>query len=291
MYNKNKEKDGGRRDMVEISNRHFNLQQICDSGQCFRMKRIKENTYRLIAGERTLKMEEREDRLLFFCKEREWEEIWKDYFDMDADYETIIRSIDRRDDYLRKAAEYGSGIRILHQDLWEMMISFIISQQNNIKRIQTCIETICGKFGEKKTDEDGEEYFAFPTPEALAGATEEELRRCNLGYRSRYIKKTAEQVQTYEKWKELKTLPYPQAKAELMKFCGIGQKVSDCICLFALQKKEAFPIDTHIRQVLQRRYPDGFPFEKYKKNAGVIQQYIFYYDLTKKEKNAIGQKR
>ncbi len=277
--------------MVEISYKNFNLQQICDSGQCFRMNRTQENTYQLIAQERLLKMEQKEESIVFFCSEKEWEEVWRDYFDLDTDYEAIIKTIDHKDDYLQRAAKYGSGIRILHQDLWEMIISFIISQQNNIKRIRKCIQTICERFGEKKTAEDGEEYFTFPTPQTLARVSEEELRQCNLGYRSRYIKKTAEQVQTYEKWNQFEVFHYQEAKKELMKFCGVGEKVSECICLFALQKKQAFPVDTHIRQVLQRHYPEGFPFERYKKNAGVIQQYIFYYDLTKKENKDIGQNR
>lgn len=270
--------------MIQINQNYFSLKQICDSGQCFRMSEIGEDRYRIVAFGRYLEVEQRENRISFFCDESEFRDIWESYFDLDTDYERILCGIDPEDAYLKDAAQYGSGIRILHQDLWEMMISFIISQQNNIKRIRKCIQTICERFGEKKTNSQGEIYYDFPTPMALAGASEEELRECNLGYRSRYIKKTAEQVVERGTLEELKKMSYGEAREQLMEFCGIGEKVSDCICLFALHKKEAFPVDTHIRQVLQLYYPNGFPFERYTDRAGILQQYIFYYDLTNKRK-------
>lgn len=266
-------------EMVEIHQECFSLKKICDSGQCFRMKEIGENRYGVIAFGKYLEMEQREKSVILFCTQEEYEALWRDYFDLDVDYGIILRGVDREDVYLCEAMQYGSGIRILNQDLWEMMISFIISQQNNIKRIRKCIQTLCERFGEKKMDEYGGEYFDFPTPDSLAKATEEELKDCNLGYRSRYIKKTAQQVVQRGGLSDLAAMTYTQAQEELMKFFGIGEKVSNCICLFALRKKEAFPVDTHIRQVLQKHYPQGFPFEQYKENAGVIQQYIFYYDL------------
>lgn len=127
---------------------------------------------------------------------------------------------------------------------------------------------------------DGKLYDAFPTPKQLADASEEELRALKLGYRSRYICGTARMIADGEvKLDELKNMDYPEARAELMKFPGIGGKVADCICLFALHQMDAFPVDTHIQKVLDTRYGGKFPFEKYKGCAGVMQQYIFYYDL------------
>lgn len=270
--------------MIEICHEYFDLKKICDSGQCFRMNEIGHNRYNLVAFGKYLEMEQTEKGIILFCDQKEYEKIWHDYFDLDVDYGKMMRAVDTTDAYLWQAIQYGSGIRILNQDLWEIMISFIISQQNHIKRIRKCIQTICERFGEKKTDCHGISYFDFPTPKALADASEEELRNCNLGYRSRYIKKTAEQVVQRGGLNDLAAMGYEEAKTELMKFCGIGEKVSNCICLFSLRKKEAFPVDTHIRQVLQMYYPDGFPFEQYKENVGVIQQYIFYYDLTKESR-------
>ncbi len=269
--------------MIKVTEKYLNLKQICDSGQCFRMREVAEKRYGITAFGTYLEIEQTEDGALFFCSESEFETIWRTYFDLDYDYGKIIDRIDKEDDYLLEAAQYGSGIRILHQDLWEMMISFIISQQNHIKRIKKCIETICERFGERKMDQNGIVYFDFPTPKALAAAREEELRACNLGYRSRYIDQTAKQVMEWGKLEELKSMTYEQARKKLMEFCGIGEKVADCICLFALQKKEAFPIDVHIKRVLAEQYADGFPFERYRDSAGVLQQYIFYYDLTKEE--------
>jgi len=269
--------------MIKITEKYFDLKQICDSGQCFRMREIAEQRYGIVAFGKYLEMEQTKDGVFFFCSESEFEAIWKAYFDLNMNYGDIINGIGKEDAYLLTAAQYGSGIRILHQDLWEMMVSFIISQQNHIKRIRKCIETICERFGEKKIDKNGMVYFDFPTPKALAEAGEENLRACNLGYRSRYLDKTAKQVIERGDLEDFQSMTYEQARKKLMEFCGIGEKVADCICLFALQKKEAFPIDVHIKRVLEEQYPKGFPFERYRDNAGILQQYIFYYDLTKKE--------
>ena len=166
-----------------------------------------------------------------------------------------------------------------------MIITFILSQQNNIPRIKKLIRVLSEKYGEERKSPEGKTYFAFPAAQSLAAASEEELRSLKLGYRSRYICKTAEQVADGEI--DLETLPalaYKEAREELMKLSGIGGKVADCICLFALHQMDAFPVDTHIRQVLDAHYADGFPFDRYKGCAGVMQQYIFYYDLKGGEK-------
>ena len=162
-----------------------------------------------------------------------------------------------------------------------MIVSFIISQQNNIRRIRKCIETICERYGEARISESGVSYHAFPEPEALALASQEELQDCNLGYRSRYIRQTAGSiVQGEVELERLQKMDYGQARAELKRLCGVGDKVADCICLFALHHLDAFPRDTHINQVLERRYRQGFPFDRYRGCAGVMQQYLFYYDLN-----------
>jgi N-glycosylase/DNA lyase len=237
--------------------------------------------YNLVAYGKYLEIQQTNDNISFDCSQEDYDNIWKKYFDMDTDYSVIIDGIDSNDKYLTQAANYGSGIRILRQDLWEMIISFIISQQNNIKRIRKCINMLCERYGEKMVSEGGVEYYDFPTPQRLSEATLEELFGCNLGYRSRYVRETATAIYHNEiNLEALQDMDYPQARKELLKLCGIGAKVADCICLFALHKTGAFPVDTHINKVLATQYADGFPFEKYADYSGILQQYIFYYDLN-----------
>ena len=189
------------------------------------------------------------------------------------------------DKYLTAAGEMGSGIRILQQDLWEMIISFLISQQNNITRIKKCIENISREFGEKKESSTGAEYYAFPTAQALASATEEQLRECNLGYRAKYVLDTARKVFFGDiSLESIYDMTYKNARKELLNLYGVGEKVADCICLFGLHQLDAFPIDTHIRQALDAHYKRGFPNRRYKGFRGVMQQYIFYYELTNSSK-------
>lgn len=276
--------------MVVIKKDYFSVRQICQSGQCFRLERLQDGegekagweSYGLTALGRYLAIGQRGEETSFDCTRDEFEKVWKGYFDLDEDYGRIIGGIDRKDSYLQEAAAFGSGIRILRQDLWEMIVSFIISQQNNIKRIRKCITYLCTRYGQEKRTEKGLVYYDFPTPGALAGASLEELYACNLGYRSRYVHETALLVAKEEiDLEAVRAMEYGRAREELLKLCGVGVKVADCICLFALHKTQAFPVDTHIKKVLEKQYPEGFPVKKYQGYEGTLQQYIFYYDLMK----------
>ena len=161
-----------------------------------------------------------------------------------------------------------------------MIVTFIISQQNNIRRIRRNVQFLAKRYGRRCVSDEGKVYYSFPGPGELAQATEADLRAGGLGYRSRYIRKTVEMVLGDQVDLEaLEGMDYPPARAELMRLCGVGGKVADCICLFALHHLEAFPVDTHIKKVLEEQYPEGFPFERYAGFQGVLQQYIFYYDL------------
>lgn len=274
--------------MVTIEKENFSVSQICSSGQCFRLDPTDETEkiYELTAGDKYLKIEvpEEQGKVRLHCTEKEFEQFWKSYFDLDtcyADYLSLIKD----DEYLKRAAEFGSGIRILRQDLWEMIVTFILSQQSNIPRIKAMIQSISERYGDKKETGEGKVYYAFPRAEQLAQASEEELRALKLGYRSKYLCRTARMaadgVVNLEK---IKDMSYDEAKKELLKLSGIGSKVADCICLFALHKLDAFPVDTHIQKVVDTVYAGKFPFEKYKGCAGVMQQYIFYYDLKGEKK-------
>lgn len=177
--------------MTEIIVDHFDLEQICDSGQCFRMRKKSEHLFEVIAGDRRLEVKQDGDHCCFDCTKEEYDAFWKEYFDLQEDYGKWIQMIDPNDLYLTKAAQLGSGIRIIKQDLWEMIVTFLISQQNNIVRIRRCIENICEAYGDKKKDKAGNTYYAFPGPEAFAGIGEDDLKACNLGYRSKYVVRTA----------------------------------------------------------------------------------------------------
>lgn len=266
--------------MIKRTSCNFSIEQICESGQCFRMTKIEKNKYAVVAQGKYLELEQKEEEIIFHCSEDEYTHVWERYFDFNTDYKQFIESVTNKDEYLYRAVQFGKGIRILEQDIWEIIISFIISQQNNIKRIRKCIETLCETYGEKKYTAEGKLYYDFPTVSALANATEEELRACNLGYRSKYIVNTANSIKRNEvDLESLKCMSYRAARETLMRLSGIGEKVADCICLFSLHHLDTFPVDTHIRKVLEQYYPKGFPYDTYMGYNGIIQQYIFYYDL------------
>lgn len=273
--------------MVQKRISNFDIRQIHASGQCFRMEDAGGGRFRILAQDRYLELTQRGEECEFSCSPREFDGFWSRYFDLDGDYAGHIASIDPEDDYLSGAARMGSGIRILRQDLWEMIVTFLISQQNHIARIRRCVENICRVYGEEK-EAMGRRYYAFPTPQKLAGAREEELFACNLGYRSKYVLRTARSVAGGQAdLDRIAGLEYPQAREELLKLYGVGQKVADCICLFGLHCLEAFPVDTHIRQAMEKHYPEGFPMERYAGRQGVLQQYIFYRELTEQGRNGL----
>lgn len=258
----------------------FDIEQIAASGQCFRFRRQGEGRYSLIAGGKWLEIEQNGDTVGFSCGEDEFEAFWRNYFDLNADYGRYKAKVALRDSYLQAAVQTGSGLRILRQDVWETVICFIISQQNNIPRITKCVENLCALFGEPKVNAHGETYYAFPTAERLAQCTPDDLAPVTLGYRAKYICATARQIATGAvELDRIRRMKYADAKAELLRLTGVGVKVAECICLFGLHHIDAFPVDTHIRQMLDAHYPKGFPLSRYKGFAGVMQQYAFYYEL------------
>lgn len=216
--------DEVRDDMVTKEINNFNLRQICDSGQCFRMEQVSENCYRVIAYGRSLEILQEGERCTFFCTRQEFEEIWSGYFDLETDYQNYIESISPKDSYLLAAAAWGSGIRILRQDLWEMIASFLISQQNHITRIRKCIRNLCEAYGEERKSDSGEVFYTFPGPEKLVGLDEDALKACNLGYRSKYVVRTAKSIVEGEvDLEKIRQMSYGKAKKELLKLFGVGE--------------------------------------------------------------------
>ncbi len=268
--------------MTERTIPDFDLDQIARSGQCFRFRPLGERHYALVAGGRYLEVSQQGQTVRFDCPEDEFEAVWRPYFDLDADYGRYKSAVAKRDKYLQSAVAAGGGLRILRQELWETIVCFIISQQNNIARITKCVENLCLLFGETCYNKSKQVYNAFPSAERLAACTADELAPIRLGYRAKYIVAAARQVASGEiDLDAVRRMDYAHAKAELMRLSGVGVKVAECICLFALHHIDAFPIDTHIRQMLDAHYPKGFPLRRYRGFAGVMQQYTFYYELVK----------
>lgn len=292
--------------MTELTITNFDLNQIAASGQCFRMVSHGNapKIYETVSRGRHLTVSQDQDRVTFGCPCQDMP-FWKQYFDLETDYAAMIDSIDIKDSYLLAAAEYGSGIRILRQDPWEMIITFIISQQKTIPAIRQLVEALSQNYGTplewagiSPGAKTGRRY-AFPTPQQLNRASLEDLAELKLGYRAKYIKKTCEDACTgLLDLEYLETLDYGASMEYLQGFYGIGEKVANCICLFGLHHIDAFPVDTWIRKILIREYgarcrgikkiPQSKVcetlvqkyFSQYKGYAGVMQQYLFYFERS-----------
>ena len=263
--------------MYKIEIENMDLEQIATSGQCFRWKKIDENRYSVVAFGKRLEICQDGIEFSMSCDEQEWNEIWSSYFDLDTDYANVARLINEsEDEHLKEAYSKGSGVRILRQDLWEIIVSFIISQNNNISRITQSIDKICTRCELPALG--GEYRFPYPVevePEFCDDST------LGLGYRNEYLKLIYEYAKENPKWlDELKTMSYDDAMQSLMERKGIGKKVANCICLFGLHHVDAFPIDTHVKQLLAKYYQNGFDFDRYKGVAGIVQQYLFYYEIS-----------
>ncbi len=286
--------------LVEKAN--FDLKQIAESGQCFRMTELAPSLYQIIAGNHYVLAEQLEENLInLFCSNEEFELIWYDYFDLGYDYTALVdRLINAPDVFLSNAAAYGHGIRILQQDPFEMTISFILSQNKNIPAIMKSIESLCLMFGEKKevsktdlscfTDQRSHytideiicflplHYYAFPTPAILAAAELGDLKKTKAGYRSEYIKRASASVAEKQlNLEALRTLPSALAISALKTLHGVGDKVANCIALFGLHHVDVFPVDVWIKRILSEHYNDSFKVELYDGYAGIVQQYMFYY--------------
>lgn len=262
-----------------IQSKNFNLQQIADSGQCFRMNKVNENKYSLIAYKRYIELEQIDNNTIKLdCDEKEYKEIWHDYFDMEYDYESIYEMLANGDDkFLADAAKFGSGIRILQQEPFEILISFIISQNKNIPAIKSSVESISRMFGQEKT-KGTVTYYTFPTAQELSRASLEELKKAKLGYRDKYVHNAANLVKSGDlDLYKLKAMNHEEAFKELNNIFGVGPKVANCISLFGLHHLDMVPVDLWIKRTLEEIYDNKFDWNKYKEFAGVVQQYMFYY--------------
>ena len=264
--------------MLIDKNCAFDAIHTFECGQCFRWNSDGDGIYTGISGGRVCRIKERE----LICRSGD-EAYWSEYFAFDTDYEEIKTALIKMDDRLSECISYGHGIRILKQDVWETIISFIISANNNIPRIKKIIETLCELFGEKITDGD-KTYYAFPSAERLSQLTCEDLAPLRAGYRDKYILDAAVKVASGEvNLKALCDMNDEDAKKELMKIKGVGGKVADCIMLFSLGRFSVFPTDVWIKRILNEVYGvedkgiSQFVAETYGNLAGFAQQYLYYY--------------
>ena len=266
--------------MITAITDDFDLGKIAESGQCFRWEKTDDTTWRIIAGDRCVCASGLGGgRFRFDCDENSFRTFWAGYFDLDENYRSIRERISPAEDpFLRAAAEHGKGIRILRQDPWETLITFIISQNRNIPAIRRSVELLSEMCGSRHRDSEGKEYYGFPPPDQLAALTEEQLTECRLGYRWKYVRAAAEAVkQGTCRLEEMRNKNCEELIRELTSIYGIGNKVASCVALFGFHQLNAFPRDVWINRVLAAEYPDGYPYERYAPYNGIYQQYMFAY--------------
>lgn len=283
--------------MYEIEIKNMDMKQLALSGQCFRIKPISTGIWAVPAGDRYVEVFQEGSHFLFSCEEEEFKRCWRPYFDLGTDYQAVKAAVDPKDAYLKEAVSYGGGVRILRQDLWEMIVTFLISQNNNIARIGGSVEALCRQLGERrigaglsakpdgKMEEIERTYYSFPPAARIAQSGLTGLSELGLGYRDRYVWNIASKCGCEDgvPWLHgLMAADYHTAHGMLTAQLGIGRKVADCICLYGLHHVEAFPVDTHVKQIVRDHYPDGFPLERYRGFAGILQQYMFYYKRNDK---------
>lgn len=264
--------------------RHFDIRLIFDCGQCFRFLPV-ESDYEYAVGGVAY------GRYVEFCQTADmlvirnstvadYESIWRRYLALDMDYDEVRAELLSvfSDSVFRRAAELGDGIRILRQEPWECVCSFIISQNNNIPRIRKIIEAMCEKYGDV-IEFEGRCYHSFPTAERLESVGVDEIFALRCGFRAKYIYDAARLISSGEiKLDTLFRITAAEAEKVLCTIKGVGPKVAACALLFAFEKYEAFPIDVWVKKILTKYYPDGLDINALGRYAGIAQQYLFYYE-------------
>ncbi len=272
----------------------FELNHIFDCGQCFRWEKEEDGSY---TGVVLFRYNESWHNVAANIKLKNSEatiqatkaipvEVWENYFDLKVDYGQIKYELRLKDDKIDEAINSGEGIRILNQNKWETLISFLISQNNNIPRIKGCIQALSKNFGEPLGEFMGSERFGFPLPETLGKLTVEDLSECKLGYRAGYIIESSKQVinMGVKEFFDIEELDEMTAFEKIKGLKGVGPKVAHCILLFSFKKRESFPIDVWMKKVMADVYDlnkekeiESFAKEKFGRNGGIAQQYLFYY--------------
>lgn len=271
---------------LELEVKCFNLKYTLECGQCFRWKAIKENEYIGVIDDRVIRIKQDKNNLFIWSNKKEHlKEVVLNYFDLEKDYELLEKRIAKIDNNIAKSLEYSSGIRILNQPLFETIISYIISANNNIKRISRSVNDISKRFG-KEVEFEGKKYYLFPTLEELKNATIDDLLSAGTGFRARYIKHDIEYFLENPSFLEnLQKLNTEQATKDLSSLMGIGPKVADCILLFSLGKSEVFPIDVWVKRIMEKLYfkenkslkeIKQYANKNFREYGGIVQQHLFH---------------
>lgn len=257
--------------IVLTETENFDIALTLDCGQAFRWEHLEDGCWQGVAMGKYLKLRQDGSTVTFFNTTlEEYNDIWRVYFDLDRDYKDVIEAY--TDQYIKKACAEYPGIRILKQNEWEAICSFIISANNNIPRIKGIISRLCESFGEPVGN-----GYTFPTPQRLAQLTVDDLAPIRSGFRAKYIIDAAQKISTGKvNIEEISKLPFDEAKAQLLQIKGVGEKVAQCSLLYGFGRVEAFPVDVWVNRILQELYPHGFP-EEYYKTQGIAQQYLFHW--------------
>lgn len=275
----------------------FCLKDTLECGQCFRWQALdpEKNEYIGIIKDRVLKIKQEGNKLYIKSNvEENLEETVRHYFSLDENYVEIENRICKIDENIKNALENTSGLRLLKQDFFETLISYIISANNNIPRIKGSVQKIAERYGKKVIFEE-EEYYLFPTPKELEKVTQKEFRECGVGFRDAYLVQTVQDILSHKiEEEEIKKLSTEELRKKLLTLKGVGQKVADCIMLFSCDRKEVFPIDVWVERVmaiLYFRINDGKVKKKdisdyantmFQQDAGIVQQHLFYNMREKK---------
>ena len=268
---------------------NFDLSDIFDCGQCFRFNRIKKddkNNFEGVAFGKYLRafQNKSENKIYFETTLEDFNNIWRNFFDIDRDYKKIFETL-RKDETLKKASDFCPGVRIIKQEPFECLISFIISANNNIPRIKKTIERLCENFGHEIIY-NGNKYYSFPSAEKIASLALEDLDVLKSGFRAKYILEAAKKIADGDiNLDSVYKMTLDEGSEYLQTLKGVGNKISACVLLFAYNKLEAFPIDVWIKRVLEKYYTADFsPQEHFGEYAGIAQEYLYYYERMNEKK-------
>ena len=268
----------------------FDPVKIAISGQAFRFKILDDSHVEVVAFGRYLQIASLgNDSYAFSCSEKEFKKIWEPYFHLDFDYQAAVDSIDEDDEYLRAAADFSRGIRILRQDSWETLISFIISQRRSIPSIMTSVERLCEftgieakmpkSLGKPFVKPSKEVFYSFPCRNEMSSMSLEDIAGLGVGYRADYIRSAVDFDPDLKAWEEYSNEELYDA---LLSLRGVGKKVADCVMLFAFARFARFPVDVWMQRIQDKYYGGSFDISGYPDTAGIMQQFMFFYERMNK---------
>lgn len=262
---------------IEVD-KYFNLERTFNCGQCFRFDEQTDGSFIGIANDKIIKLYQENNNIYMSCDKSEYNNIWYKYFDLDRDYESIAKELSKIDTILKKAVEFSPGIHILRQNSFEALISFIISQNNNIPRIKGIVARLCNLYGK----EIEENIFSFPNVDDLDGLDLKDLAPIRCGFRDKYIMDAVSKVKSGEiNFDEIRELPLNEAREKLMRIKGVGPKVADCVLIYGLHRLDAFPMDVWMKRTMKTFFPDKSP-DYFGDYAGIAGQYLFHYSRVGK---------